>query len=162
MRAAAGAASIMALAGLAALIWLIRRRIAVVSVVGDSMLPSLAEGDRVLVRRVRIGDLRIGQIVVFERPGTAGGWTTDPPGWPVGGREWMIKRVAALPGDLRPDTYLPPAKDDSEDSVPSGNLVVLGDNHAGSYDSRQVGYIPADRLVGVVLRPLAYLSRDAT
>jgi signal peptidase I len=39
--------------------------------------------------------------------------------------------------------------------VPAGQLVLLGDNHFLSYDSRSVGYIPADRLVGVVLRPVA-------
>jgi signal peptidase I len=34
-------------------------------------------------------------------------------------------------------------------------FVVLGDNAARSYDSRQLGYIPADRLLGVVRRQLA-------
>jgi len=32
--------------------------------------------------------------------------------------------------------------------------VVLGDNTANSLDSRTFGYIPAERLLGVMLRPL--------
>jgi type IV secretory pathway protease TraF len=40
-------------------------------------------------------------------------------------------------------------------TVPPGKLVVLGDNVARRFDSRQIGYVPADRLLGVVLRPLA-------
>jgi signal peptidase I len=39
--------------------------------------------------------------------------------------------------------------------VPPGQLVVLGDNAAWSQDSRQIGYIPGDRLLGIVMRRLA-------
>jgi signal peptidase I len=40
--------------------------------------------------------------------------------------------------------------------VPAGKLVVLGDNTARSLDSREIGYIPAERLLGVMLRPLGH------
>jgi signal peptidase I len=129
--------------------YLLRRHIAIVAVVGVSMQPTLAPGDRVLVRRVRIGQVRIGQIVVIEKPDDSGTWATLPPGRSIAQREWMIKRVAAVPGDHRPDA-MPPGSPGL--LVPSGNLVVLGDNPARSLDSRQIGYIPAERVLGVVLR----------
>ena len=33
-------------------------------------------------------------------------------------------------------------------------FVVLGDNATWSYDSRAIGCIPAERLLGVMIRPL--------
>jgi signal peptidase I len=118
---------------------MLRRRFTVVTVTGDSMLPTFGPGDRVLVRRVRIGRLRRGQVVVVEMPGTS---------------EWMIKRVAALPGDPRPADCLPATEEPVERCVPRGKLVVLGDNPPWSQDSRQIGYVPGDRLLGVVVRPI--------
>ncbi|GGU32893.1 hypothetical protein GCM10010178_26510 [Lentzea flava] len=38
--------------------------------------------------------------------------------------------------------------------MPVDSLLVLGDNLARSNDSRRLGYLPADALIGVVLRPL--------
>jgi len=143
------------LTALTALIWALRRRIAVVTVVGESMLPTFAAGDRVMVRRAGLGEIRPGVVVVVEKPSANGIWVTPPPRWPAGRREWMIKRVAAVPGDRRPD--LSPAMRAAPDDlvVPRGKLVVLGDNPARSYDSRQIGYFPAERLLGVVQRRLA-------
>lgn len=71
----------------------------------------------------------------------------------------MIKRVAAVPGDPRPGTWLPAATQPQAAIVPPGQLVVLGDNAAWSQDSRQLGYFPGDRLLGIVVRRLA-LSRQ--
>lgn len=146
-----GLSGMSALAALATGVYLLRRRIAVVAVIGSSMQPTLAPGDRVLVRRVRIGQVRTGQIVVIEKPGESGTWVTPPLNRATGQREWMIKRVAAVPGDHRPDAM--PA-DSPGLLIPAGKLVVLGDNPARSLDSRQIGYIPAERVLGVVLRPL--------
>jgi signal peptidase I len=143
---------------LTALAWVVRRRIAVVTVVGESMQPTFHPGDRVLVRRAGLSELRPGQVVVIERPAVSGAWVTPLPRWPGRSREWMIKRVAALPGDTLPDLPLspamPPSKLTAGAVVPPQNLVVLGDNPAGSFDSRQFGYWPAGRLLGIVLRPL--------
>jgi signal peptidase I len=149
-------AATAALAALAAFVAVLRRRITVVAVIGPSMQPALAAGDRVLVRRAGISELRPGQIVVFEKPGNDGGWVTQPPRWTAGRREWMIKRVAAVPGDRLPDAILSAAAHPAGRSVPAGKLVVLGDNAARSLDSREIGYIPAERLLGVMLRPLAH------
>ncbi|HEY6313853.1 MAG TPA: S26 family signal peptidase [Streptosporangiaceae bacterium] len=139
-----------------ALARILRRRIAVVAVIGPSMQPALTAGDRVLIRRARISDLRPGQIVVFEKPGDDGAWVTEPPCWPPGRREWMIKRVAAIPGDCQPDAIMSATARTTKPAVPADKLVVLGDNEARSLDSRQIGYIPAERLLGIVLRHLAH------
>jgi signal peptidase I len=144
-------AAVALVAGAAA--HLLRRRLAVVAVVGVSMQPTLAPGDRLLIRRVPVSRVQVGQIVVIEKPGDDGAWATAPRAWPAGGREWMVKRVAAIPGDPRP-LVLPTAGPTDGQVVPAGRLVVLGDNLARSLDSRQIGYIPAERVLGVVQRPV--------
>src|SRR5450759_3261931 len=97
-------------------VFLVRRRLAVVEVAGPSMQPALSSGDRVLVRRARMSELRSGLVVVVERPRPDGGWVGAPPSWPPGQREWLIKRVAALPGDRRP-ADVPPPGSDPDDAV---------------------------------------------
>ncbi|MFI9435433.1 S26 family signal peptidase [Streptosporangium sp. NPDC052375] len=137
-----------ALALAAGVLWA-RRRYVVVTVDGMSMAPTLTDGDRVLVRRRRIGQVGQGDVVVLEPPSDpAGGYAPGPPG--ADGRRWNIKRIAALPGDPVPQGI---AAGDGVAHVPSGTLVVLGDN-PDSIDSRQRGFFPADRLLGVALRRL--------
>jgi signal peptidase I len=51
---------------------LLRRRFAVITVVGQSMWPALTAGNRVLVHRAGLARLRCGQVVVVERPSLAG------------------------------------------------------------------------------------------
>lgn len=136
----------------------IRHRFTVVTVTGDSMMPTLAPGDRVLVSRARSGRLRRDQVVVVEMPGVDGDWATPPRG-PARRREWMIKRVAAVPGDPRPKDSLPVTADQPGRLVPPGKFVVLGDNSAWSRDSRQIGYIPGERLLGVVVRRILPQAR---
>jgi signal peptidase I len=139
-------------AGLA--VGLLRSKIAVVVVEGPSMQPTLAAGDRILVRRARISKLQRGQVAVIEKPGADGRWATEAARRPARGREWIIKRIAALPGDPRPDAILPAHARAHEESVPAGQLVALGDNAADSFDSRQIGYIPAERVLGIMLLSL--------
>ncbi len=129
----------------------LRRRVVIVTVFGPSMQPALRAGDRVLVRRTRASGLRAGQIVVMERPWIDGRWGTVPVGWPTSNREWLIKRLAAVPGDRCPDGV---AQTAAGLTVPADHFVVLGDNAASSLDSPSFGYIPAERLLGVMLRPL--------
>lgn len=66
-------------------------------------------------------------------------------GWT--GTGWVIKRIAALPGDPAPPGLAGPA-------VPAGMVALLGDNPPQSLDSRDFGYVPVDRLYGVVVRKL--------
>jgi signal peptidase I len=125
--------------------WTLHRRYAVVDVRGSSMEPTLRHGDRVLVRRVRTsgvrtGGVRTGDIVVIERPGRAAR------------RVWVVKRAAAVAGDPVPGSVAHAAGVAPGTAVPAGRLVVLGDNPTHSTDSRVWGYLPTDRLLGVVRR----------
>jgi type IV secretory pathway protease TraF len=93
-------------------------------------------------------------VIVIERPGEDGAWSAPRRG-PIGRRRWVIKRVAAVPGDPRPGAWLPATRPPAEAQVPAGKLVLLGDNPDWSNDSRQMGYFPAERLLGVVVRRIA-------
>ena len=132
----------------------VRRRLVVVTVVGESMLPTYRTGDRVVVRRTDLAQVRPGDVVVIEEPDDGGGWVRRPPfgarATDLDSRQWMIKRVVAVPGDPAPVQDLPPMA--AGPAVPVGAFVVRGDNANRSYDSRQLGYFPADRLLGVVAR----------
>jgi signal peptidase I len=128
----------------AVLLW-VRRRLTVVTVRGVSMVPTLGEGERVLVRRTPGAAVHTGQLVVFQRP------LWSPEHGPDS--RWLIKRVAAQAGDPVPATVRA-AVGDHDDRVPPGFLVVLGDNAAHSSDSRRWGYIRTDRVLGVVRRPV--------
>ncbi|MGE7388171.1 signal peptidase I [Streptomyces sp. NPDC004126] len=132
----------------------LRRRLVVVTVHGLSMQPTYQPGDRVLVRRGRVP--RRGGIVVVERPNAdAPHWTEPAPG--LGGpavgvdaRAWLIKRVAAVPGDPTPAPHgLHPPQ-----AVPADALYLLGDHARVSFDSRQFGFFPCERVLGSVLRKL--------
>jgi signal peptidase I len=132
----------------AGVVMLLRRTMAIVRVTGQSMEPTLAAGDRVLVCRAGLRSVRTGQIVVIEAPGRRGTWVGAPPGGDLG-RSWMIKRVAAIPGDPVPAGL--PAAVAAAARVPDGRLIVFGDNPAMSIDSRYLGYFPADRVLGIVV-----------
>jgi signal peptidase I len=118
-----------------------RQRYVVVTVHGNSMCPTYADGDRLLVRRAGITAVRPGSCAVFA----------EPPGGPPG-THWLVKRVTAVPGDPVPRGDIPALRDSDGSCVPAGQLVVLGDNVAHSYDSRHFGYVDAERLLGIVLR----------
>lgn len=126
--------------GLAAFV---RSRYVAVLVHGCSMEPALRAGDRVLVRRRRVDQVRRGQIVVLAH---AGAFADDPP--------WLVKRVAAAPGDPVPRAEAEALREVPEDEVPRRRLVLLGDNRAASFDSRSAGYFDADALLGIVIRTL--------
>jgi signal peptidase I len=134
--------------------FLARRRFAVVEVHGLSMSPALRPGDRVLVRVSSPRRLRVGSVLVFQRPRMVNfGWDPRPRGMVPGrGDRWVIKRVAALPGDPVPDVVRYSAGEAAV--VPDGMLVALSDNADGSLDSRHWGFIPYDQVLGHVVRAL--------
>jgi signal peptidase I len=136
----------------------LRRRWLIVTVTGVSMEPTLNDGDKVLVRRVRAARVGRGQLVVLE--GNAG--SGPVPGL---GHGRLIKRVAALPGDPVPDevaVVLDAAATPPDGRVPAGSLVVLGDNSAASVDSRVLGFFGTDRVIGVVVRAFGPTQRIDT
>lgn len=155
-----GAAAVPLVAGLAlaaagTTLWL-RRRYAVVDVIGVSMSPAYHPGDRVLVRRVPGTAVRRGAAVVFEPD-----YGTEDAAGPrprvrsdaaIKGRSWLLKRAVAVPGDPVPRHEVPALRDVPEAAVPPGCLVVLGDNPPASLDSREFGYVAAERVLGVVVR----------
>ena len=105
------------------------------------MEPTYHSGDRVLVRRVPAHRIRAGDVVVIEHPGEDGRWTT-PASRPRADRQWLIKRVAALPGDPVPRDLAPALAVVPDERVPAGRVVVFGDAGLRSYDSKQIGFLP--------------------
>ena len=128
---------------------LLARRLVVVDVRGPSMEPTLYDGDRVLVRRVRPTAVRTGDVVVVARPGSADFAAAEP---------WVIKRVAAVAGDRIPAAVRHGwAENDiafADAVVPPGRLLLLGDNPSRSGDSRHWGFTAQDAVLGVVTRPM--------
>lgn len=133
----------------------LRRMFAVITVDGDSMWPELVPGDRVLVRRGGAGRLRRGQVVVVEQPDEASSRAQGSRASLASG-SWIVKRIAAAPGDPVPDACAFAVAGLPGGPVPDGKLVLLGDNPESSHDSRQFGYIPAGRVLGVVLHRMAH------
>ena len=141
------AAVLVPLALVVAAVWWARRRYVVVRVDGPSMTPSYLDGELVLVRRsARVSQ---GQVVAFI-PRFAPGVTPSA----KGGRLWLLKRVAAAPGDPVPPDLGPALLDRAGEPVPADAFVAVGDNREDSYDSRHEGLVALDRVRGVVVRKL--------
>jgi signal peptidase I len=126
---------------------------------GTSMASTLQSGDRVFVNKMsyRLHEPNRGDVVVLHQP--TSGVERD-----------LIKRVIGLPGEeievrscnvlidgrLLTEPYLTTSADQrigcGGDTapllVPEGHVFVMGDNRGGSQDSRALGPIPTDELVG--------------
>ncbi|MEV5707123.1 S26 family signal peptidase [Actinoallomurus sp. NPDC052274] len=142
----------------------VRRRYLVATVDGPSMEPTLYSGDRLLVRRTR--RVRVGEIVVVRiQPPTLDAPPPDLvpedelPEAPVERMHpdgfLFVKRVIAVAGDPVPVDRVPCLRDAPHPTVPPGALVVLGDNAATSWDSRDYGFVHAEQFVGVAVRRLS-------
>jgi signal peptidase I len=132
----------LVLAGLLA-VFVARRMLILTTVDGSSMTPGLRSGDRVLVRRTRRP--RRGQVALLRYPPL-------PSGAPAG-QQLLLKRVVAVAGDRVPPSWADPDVHGLAGAVvPPGCTVVLGDNRPASWDSRHYGFVPRDRMVGVVVR----------
>ncbi len=122
-----------------------------VRVDGFSMIPTLKDGEFVLVSKLnyQFGKPERGDIIVFHYP-------MDP-------EQELIKRVIGLPGDTigvqngtvsvngqvldEPYIAATPAYSGNWE-VPDGQLFVLGDNRNDSSDSHSWGFLPFEKVVG--------------
>lgn len=103
-----------------------------VTVRGNSMSPTLRDGQRLLARRLRRNPRR-SEVIVFRVPDEQ--------------LPHRIKRVAAVAGDPVPDWLAPTLPD--LPYVPAGYVAVTGDNPR-SQDSRQLGLVDCRDIVGAV------------
>ncbi len=135
----------------------------------DSMLPTLKQGDRILVNKVsyRVHDVNRGDIVVFETPESAGD----------NGIKDLVKRVVGLPGETvstsnghvlingrvldepylepgvetcKPNTAPPTCENYGPKKIPKDKVLVMGDNREASKDGRFFGPIDESSIVGRV------------
>ncbi len=122
-----------------------------VKVEGVSMIPTLQDGEYILVNRLayKIGEPQRGDIIVFTSPTNEG--------------QDLIKRVIGLPGETitirdgvvkvngvpLSESYIAQAPAyTGEWVVPEGQLFVLGDNRNDSQDSHQWGLLPIENVIG--------------
>jgi signal peptidase I len=122
----------------------------------SSMEPTLYPGDRVLASKLtyRFGKPEVGDIIIF----------IPPKGIDVGKAD-LIKRVVAtsgmevqvkhgtliVDGKVRRENFTKPDRETSmfgPYTVPQGTVFAMGDNRANSRDSRFIGPIEEDAIVG--------------
>lgn len=139
--------TVSAALGALAFVRMARRRV-VVEVRGDSMMPTLQDGERLVARRYTGGPIAVGDIVIFARPPLRFEFMVSE-NQGAGLAQWWVKRVAAGPGDPVPASVSAAAP--GLDRVPPGMLVVLGDSFG--LDSRAFGLLRTDLILGVARRP---------
>ena len=107
---------------------------------GQSMLPTLKEGRRVLVTSAYwlVGPIRQGDIVVVRE------FTGDG---------YFIKRVHSLGGQTVETSFAPRTHRiaDGKFVVPEGMVHLIGDNLSASEDSRKFGPVKIEQILGKVL-----------
>ena len=141
--------------GLALILFVIINSVSArVRVDGSSMLPTLHDGEFVLVNKLayRTGTPTRGDIIVFRSTTEA---DLD-----------LIKRIIGLPGDrvviagghvtvngqVLDEPYINAAPNyNGEWRVPEGSLFVLGDNRNDSSDSHMWGFLPEQNVIGKAL-----------
>jgi len=120
----------------------LRRSLIIVEISGSSMEPTYPGGTRLLA--VRGSRAQRGQVVVLEHQGPGSGHR------PPGASAYVVKRIAAVPGDPVPASVRQVVR---VDVVPAEQCVVLGD-HPDSVDSRLWGFVARSDVVARVVRVL--------
>lgn len=157
---------VVALAALLTLIAIQALVVKLYTIPTESMRPTLDVGDRVLVSRLG-WEPQHGDLVVFVEGGTPSllGDVFDVFG--LGSDRQVVKRVVAVPGDvvessgdgrlvvnghITSEPYLPVGSTISLQpvTVVEGSVFVLGDNRNFSRDSRTLGPVPLESVVGEV------------
>ena len=133
--------------------------VAFIQVQGPSMQPTFTEGDLVFLSKIhyKINDVKRNEIIIFENNGVKN----------------LIKRVIGLPGEkieykdnklyindkayeeeyLGKDvvTYDFKTSDVGPEIIPDNCYLVLGDNRTNSQDSRELGCIKKEQIIGKVI-----------
>ena len=125
----------------------------------DSMVPTLAIGDRLVVEKVSYGfrPPETGDIIVFEPPAQLQQYGYAP-------NRAFIKRIIGTPGDVvqvhkgavylnqrpltEPYTAEPPDYEMEQVQVPADQFFVMGDNRNNSNDSHVWGFLPKQNIIG--------------
>ncbi len=135
-----------------------------IKVNGESMMPTLHEKDIMLLNKTAyyFNDPKRFDIVVIDLPD-----------------EYIIKRVIGLPEEeieykdnklyvngkvVKENIRNLQTKDFNIESlgsvkVPKDSYLVLGDNRNNSYDSRELGFIPKDKIIGKTSLTILPISR---
>ena len=128
----------------------------VARVEGQSMAPTLADQDRLIVNKLayRLGEPHVGDIVMLY--------------YPLNPNKSFVKRVIAEEGDQvrvvdgrvyrndvpMDDTFVPVEYRSHDDwgpqVVPEGYYFVMGDHRNNSSDSRHWGFVPKKYIIGKV------------
>lgn len=132
------------------LAFLITRIILPAKIVGDSMEPTLHDGRYVAVNRIS-KDLVAGDIIIFN----------------IYDKKYLVKRVIAVEGDVLEikngeihvngvrldEPYIKEKWYDGFYSgvIPEGHIYVMGDNRNDSIDSRNIGSIKMNTILGKIL-----------
>lgn len=144
---------------------------------GESMMPTLHDQDRMIVNKInyKVSEPKRFDIIVFHAPE---------------GKDY-IKRIIGLPGDtveykndtlyINGEAYEEPYLDEykaqvidgpltesftleekiGQTTVPEGELFVMGDNRRDSKDSRHIGTVPYEKVLGntsVIYWPISDLK----
>lgn len=136
-----------------------------VTIDGASMMPTYEDGDRVIINKLgkHFSDFERFHVIVFEAtvekkyikriiglPGDSIAYKNDV--LYVNGEPYpepfldAYKHAIEAGKKLTPDFTLQSATGYTQ--VPPGHVFVLGDNRRNSADSRHIGFVPIDKIVG--------------
>ncbi|MFP7494312.1 signal peptidase I [Terribacillus saccharophilus] len=134
------------------------------TVYGESMAPTLEDQNKIIISR--IGEINRFDEVVFQAPDQDASYVKRVIGVPGDKIEYKDD-VLYVNGKKFSEPYLKDMKESmqgnmlftnnfklrdviGEDTIPEGNLFVMGDNRRNSKDSRMFGLIPQSSVIGEV------------